>query len=40
MSSWGEWNWPELLLHVAALIAFTVVLGWLALGQVKRKLIL
>jgi lipooligosaccharide transport system permease protein len=40
MSSWGEWNWPELLLHVAALIGFTVVLGWLALGQVKRKLIL
>ena len=40
MSSWGEWNWPELILHVAALIVFTLALGWLALGQVKRKLIL
>lgn len=40
MSSWGEWYWPEAILHVAALIAFTLVLGWLALGQVKRKLIL
>ena len=40
MSSWGEWYWPEAILHVAVLIAFTLVLGWLALGQVKRKLIL
>jgi lipooligosaccharide transport system permease protein len=40
MTSWGEWYWPEAILHVAVLIAFTLVLGWLALGQVKRKLIL
>jgi lipooligosaccharide transport system permease protein len=40
MCSWGEWYWPEAILHVTVLIAFTLVLGWLALGQVKRKLIL
>jgi lipooligosaccharide transport system permease protein len=40
MSSWGEWNWPEVALHLAALIAFTIVLGWLALGQAQKKLIL
>jgi lipooligosaccharide transport system permease protein len=40
MSSWGEWYWPEAILHVTVLIGFTLVLGWLALGQVKRKLIL
>ena len=40
MSSWGEWNWPELIVHIAALIVFTFALGSLAFSQVKRKLIL
>jgi lipooligosaccharide transport system permease protein len=40
MSSWGEWNWVEGLSHLAALLAFTVALGWLSFLQVRRKLIL
>ena len=40
MSSWGEWTWPELSYHVAALCVFALVLGWLSLRQVRRKLIL
>jgi lipooligosaccharide transport system permease protein len=40
MSSWGEWNGAEMILHVMALIAFTFGLGWLALSQVRKKLIL
>jgi lipooligosaccharide transport system permease protein len=40
MSSWGEWNWLELVFHVAALIVFTLALGWIAFGLVRRKLIL
>ena len=40
MSSWGEWNGAELIFHVVALIAFTFGLGWLALSQVRKKLIL
>jgi lipooligosaccharide transport system permease protein len=40
MSSWGEWNWPELLFHLITLVVFSVILGWLALGRVERKLIL
>jgi lipooligosaccharide transport system permease protein len=40
MSSWGEWNASEAIFHIAALIAFTMVLGWFSLGQVRKKLIL
>jgi lipooligosaccharide transport system permease protein len=40
MSSWGEWNGPEMIVHVTVLIAFTLALGWLSLGQVRKKLIL
>src|SRR6201987_4928438 len=40
MSSWGECNGAELIFHVIALIAFTFGLGWLALSQVRKKLIL
>jgi len=40
MSSWGEWNWVEGLFHVAALLAFTIALGWFSFLRVRRKLIL
>jgi lipooligosaccharide transport system permease protein len=40
MSSWGEWNGAEVMFHAAALIAFTLGLGWLALSQVRKKLVL
>jgi ABC-type polysaccharide/polyol phosphate export permease len=40
MSSWGEWNAAELIFHLVALTAFTFALGWLALSQVRKKLIL
>jgi ABC-type multidrug transport system permease subunit len=38
MSAWGRWSPVEVLFHLAALIAFTVVLGFWAYRSIRRKL--
>ena len=35
---WGQFPVVEILRHCAALIAFTLVLGWLAFRRIERKL--
>jgi lipooligosaccharide transport system permease protein len=40
LAAWGQWRPHEVLLHVAVLVLFAAGFGWLALAQVRRKLIL
>jgi lipooligosaccharide transport system permease protein len=39
MTAWGRWNFPELALHLGALVLFTIVLGLWAARRIRRKLI-
>jgi lipooligosaccharide transport system permease protein len=38
MSAWNRWNTNDVLYHVGVLLAFTVVLGWLAYRSIRGKL--
>ncbi len=39
MTAWGRWDWAELVLHIVALLAFSLVLGLWASRRIHRKLI-
>ena len=40
LTAWGQWRPLEIALHLGALLAFTFVLGGLALRLIRRKLTL